>query len=296
MTTASPSNGQHESLTKDPTNLKEAIDWILRVTNKDGQGNGASGSSTHMFCELAAALRDLLSDVDQELLDNERTLVSEVVDTIRDVGGTYYLKEMIIMFGQGLQGMVMGKGGSSSGINGIAEHGICCKNGTSTYKSSYDSSKATWDKVRADDANVITCAKTMMGCIPLIFGAITYIYWKSSYGSGSGFDCHDYLKALGYKDSELNSEKKSSTDIKSIIEGAFPAFSEVRKKSNDSTYAKFLMDLEKEASNSKHSGQPGIALFKPGMNPTSVNLVLRGLSERRCTLYRACRIHWSTED
>ncbi|GFE56037.1 variant erythrocyte surface antigen beta subunit, putative [Babesia ovis] len=243
---------QQTGLLKSPTNLKEAIDWILRVTNKDGQGNGASGSSTHMFCELAAALRDLLSDVDQELLANERNLVSEVVDTIRDVGGTYFLKEMIIMFGQGLQGMVMGKGSSTTGVTDIAEHGICSKGGSSSgyaSKSSYNASSATWENVRNSDANVITCAKTMMGCIPLVFGAITYIYWKSSYKGGNGFRCHDYLKALGYKDSELNSDiTKQSSKVKELLEKCFNGLDKVKDKVSNATYAKFLMDLEANTS------------------------------------------------
>nr|BAN65067.1 variant erythrocyte surface antigen- beta subunit [Babesia bovis] len=29
----------HQSLTVAPTNLKEAIDWVLRVTGKDGKKN-----------------------------------------------------------------------------------------------------------------------------------------------------------------------------------------------------------------------------------------------------------------
>ncbi|EDO06929.1 variant erythrocyte surface antigen-1 alpha subunit [Babesia bovis T2Bo] len=48
------------SLTDAPTNLKEAIDWVLRVTGKDGKDNG------ECICGLAAAVTDLLQSVELE--------------------------------------------------------------------------------------------------------------------------------------------------------------------------------------------------------------------------------------
>ncbi|EDO06050.1 variant erythrocyte surface antigen-1 alpha subunit [Babesia bovis T2Bo] len=50
------------SLTEAPTNLKEAIDWVLRVTGKDGKPL----SGDECICGLAAAVTDLLQSVTLE--------------------------------------------------------------------------------------------------------------------------------------------------------------------------------------------------------------------------------------
>ncbi|EDO08329.1 variant erythrocyte surface antigen-1 alpha subunit [Babesia bovis T2Bo] len=50
------------SLTEAPTNLKEAIDWVLRVTGKDGKKLGDG----ECICGLAAAVTDLLQSVQLE--------------------------------------------------------------------------------------------------------------------------------------------------------------------------------------------------------------------------------------
>ncbi|EDO07874.1 variant erythrocyte surface antigen-1 alpha subunit [Babesia bovis T2Bo] len=49
------------SLTEAPTNLKEAIDWVLRVTGRDGKEN-----KDECICGLAAAVADLLQSVELE--------------------------------------------------------------------------------------------------------------------------------------------------------------------------------------------------------------------------------------
>eukprot|EP00371_Babesia_bovis_P003667 XP_001612314.1 variant erythrocyte surface antigen-1, alpha subunit [Babesia bovis T2Bo] len=51
------------SLTDAPTNLKEAIDWVLRVTGKDGK---ELNKETECICGLAAAVTDLLQSVQLE--------------------------------------------------------------------------------------------------------------------------------------------------------------------------------------------------------------------------------------
>ncbi|EDO05997.1 variant erythrocyte surface antigen-1 alpha subunit [Babesia bovis T2Bo] len=49
------------SLTDAPTNLKEAIDWVLRVTGRDGRSN-----KDECICGLASAVTDLLQSVQLE--------------------------------------------------------------------------------------------------------------------------------------------------------------------------------------------------------------------------------------
>ncbi|EDO05217.1 variant erythrocyte surface antigen-1 alpha subunit [Babesia bovis T2Bo] len=52
------------SLTKAPTNLKEAIDWVLRVTGRDGKS--LDEKNGECICGLAAAVTDLLQSVELE--------------------------------------------------------------------------------------------------------------------------------------------------------------------------------------------------------------------------------------
>eukprot|EP00371_Babesia_bovis_P000519 XP_001609166.1 variant erythrocyte surface antigen-1, beta subunit [Babesia bovis T2Bo] len=130
----------YSSLTQAPTNLKEAIDWVLRVTGRDGKENKAAAkpapagtdSSPHCLCYLAKAVKDLLYDAkdpgspgpspdrywDDLLLDQEKTLVlpvltdlgllstgstSAVSTTTTCAGGTEVIKALIDQLAQGLQ-------------------------------------------------------------------------------------------------------------------------------------------------------------------------------------------------
>ncbi|EDO06999.1 variant erythrocyte surface antigen-1 alpha subunit [Babesia bovis T2Bo] len=52
----------YSSLTEAPTNLKEAIDWVLRVTGRDGKAL----NKDECICGLAAAVTDLLQSVELE--------------------------------------------------------------------------------------------------------------------------------------------------------------------------------------------------------------------------------------
>ncbi|EDO07798.2 variant erythrocyte surface antigen-1 beta subunit [Babesia bovis T2Bo] len=142
----------YDSLTTAPTNLKEAIDWVLRVTGKDGKKNEKPTASTsngpHCLCYLAKAVKDLLYDAkDPEypgpspkrywsdiLLEQEKTLVLPVLTDLgllsvgstsaaRDTcaGGTEVIKALIDHLAQGLQKWV-----------GWQEKGDeCCLKGTS---------------------------------------------------------------------------------------------------------------------------------------------------------------------
>eukprot|EP00371_Babesia_bovis_P000015 XP_001608630.1 variant erythrocyte surface antigen-1 [Babesia bovis T2Bo] len=127
----------YNSLTKPPTNLKEAIDWVLRVTGKDGKKNEktapaappSTSNAPHCLCYLAKAVKDLLYDAkdpgspgpsqqrywDTLLLDQEKTLVLPVLTDLgllgdstsaaRDTcaGGTEVIKTLIDHLALGLQ-------------------------------------------------------------------------------------------------------------------------------------------------------------------------------------------------
>eukprot|EP00371_Babesia_bovis_P000802 XP_001609449.1 variant erythrocyte surface antigen-1, beta subunit [Babesia bovis T2Bo] len=143
----------HESLTQAPTNLKEAIDWVLRVTGKDGKKNEAAkpastSNGPHCLCYLAKAVKDLLYDAkdpgspgpstdrywDDLLLTEERTIVNPVLQDLGLVhsgstsaasstcaGGTEVIGTLIEQLALGLQKWV---GWQDTGDD-------CCLKGTS---------------------------------------------------------------------------------------------------------------------------------------------------------------------
>ncbi|EDO08169.2 variant erythrocyte surface antigen-1 beta subunit [Babesia bovis T2Bo] len=127
------------SLTDAPTNLKEAIDWVLRVTGKDGKKNVAAKQSPpastsngpHCLCYLAKAVKDLLYDArcpgspgpspkrnwDDILLLEEQSIVNPVLEdlgllsgesgtvstTFTNAGGTEVIRTLIDQLALGLQ-------------------------------------------------------------------------------------------------------------------------------------------------------------------------------------------------
>nr|BAN66054.1 variant erythrocyte surface antigen- beta subunit [Babesia bovis] len=122
----------HQNLTVAPTNLKEAIDWVLRVTGKDGKKNtvqppASTTSGPHCLCYLAKAVKDLLYDAkdpgspgpsternwDELLLGQEQSIVHPVLTdlglvnsastTTTCAGGTEVIKALIDHLAQGLQ-------------------------------------------------------------------------------------------------------------------------------------------------------------------------------------------------
>ncbi|EDO05971.2 variant erythrocyte surface antigen-1 beta subunit [Babesia bovis T2Bo] len=145
----------YESLTTPPTNLKEAIDWVLRVTGRDGKKNAPAAqqppqSSTsngpHCLCFLAKAVKDLLYDArspgspgpipdrywDDLLLGQEKDIVKPVLTDLGLLsggstsaasstcsGGTEVIKALIDHLALGLQKWV-----------GWQEGDTCCLKGT----------------------------------------------------------------------------------------------------------------------------------------------------------------------
>ncbi|EDO05225.2 variant erythrocyte surface antigen-1 beta subunit [Babesia bovis T2Bo] len=141
----------HSSLTVAPTNLKEAIDWVLRVTGKDGKSNKdpakpATPPQFSCLCFLAKAVKDLLYDArspespgptserywNELLLEQESDIVHPVLTDLgllsggstsaaRNTcsGGTEVIKALIDQLALGLQKWV-----------GWQEGDTCCLKGT----------------------------------------------------------------------------------------------------------------------------------------------------------------------
>ncbi|GIX65005.1 variant erythrocyte surface antigen-1 family protein [Babesia caballi] len=137
-----------------PSNLKEAIDWILRVTGKDTVGGSQNGSS-----QLADAVSKLLKDVkasSSELQDQ-----FEAIKTTLNPGGS---NGLIDNLATGLAKFI-----GYDGNNGIKSN---------SYKVTYDGG-ATWQDLQSSDG-AQKSAKIFLGCVPLCFYGLSYLYWRCS--------------------------------------------------------------------------------------------------------------------
>ncbi|EDO05882.1 variant erythrocyte surface antigen-1 alpha subunit [Babesia bovis T2Bo] len=109
------------SLTEAPTNLKEAIDWVLRVTGKDGKA--LNKDKGECICGLAAAVTDLLQSVQLEYngyqgesngtdpkkgppKGNVTERLNELFSLVQGLGGTAVVRTYIDQLAQVLSALV----------------------------------------------------------------------------------------------------------------------------------------------------------------------------------------------
>ncbi|GIX65963.1 variant erythrocyte surface antigen-1, alpha subunit [Babesia caballi] len=100
-------------LTDCPSNLKEAIDWILRVTGKDGGGVGQNGTK-----ELANAVSALLDGVEFSETGLQKTL-SDIKETLKTDDGNGLIGNMAAGLADFIGYQSSGSGGEI-GDKGIA--------------------------------------------------------------------------------------------------------------------------------------------------------------------------------
>ncbi|GIX61807.1 variant erythrocyte surface antigen-1 family protein [Babesia caballi] len=219
-----------KSLTDCPSNLKEAIDWILRVTGKDG-GGGSGGTE-----QLATAVTDLINTAGVKNINPKITIEKILIDNLATGLATFI---------------------GYSGTNGI-------KSGS--YKSTYGVG-ARWQYLQLNDG-AQKCAKIFLGCLPMIFSALSYLYWRCSQpmnhggwnemtlGGGNGFSLRYFMESIGYNGvTDLDMTKNGSK-----IEGsAFSGLTEFNGAMTKATtphppppsncaYATFTKQLREEVS------------------------------------------------
>ncbi|GFE55246.1 variant erythrocyte surface antigen beta subunit, putative [Babesia ovis] len=100
---------QQTGLLISPTNLKEAIDWILRLTGKDGQKN------EKCLCLLSEVIHDLVRDVEGYLDKEERGVVRGTLLDLQGVEGTRRISNLLVGVAKGLQKFVGYIDGNASG-------------------------------------------------------------------------------------------------------------------------------------------------------------------------------------
>ncbi|GFE52784.1 variant erythrocyte surface antigen beta subunit, putative [Babesia ovis] len=276
----------HSSLLKSPTNLKEAIDWILRVTNKDGQ-QGGQDAENHCWCDLANGVTDLLEGVENHLDPEEKKIVQNIIDVLYDVGGTKHVKALIEKVASQLAKFIgYQETSNSGGGGGIGKGGIgCCgksgSNGGSgpcpcgsnkkgkckgkKYESKYtqsdkfDESLGGGDDSDDDTTNnkvreaKLRCAKILLGCIPFVFSGLSYMAWISKQSSDNNYkvSLRHYVERMGYKWDQwrCKSNQEVELDLLSEVFDSSEVFGAEADKGKN--YAQYLEKLREKAEKEK---------------------------------------------
>ncbi|GIX64579.1 uncharacterized protein BcabD6B2_40140 [Babesia caballi] len=133
------------------------------------------------------------------------------------------------------------------------------------YASSYRPS-ATWD-----GSHEVKCAMIFLGCLPLYYYGVTYLYWRCNGNNGwtaltfnggrEGFDLKWYMQAMGFEPSSLNVNKKGSE----FVTTAFKGFNSLLTTDSNSTprYFTYISELRNNigASRSDFSHCPLVSLY-----------------------------------
>lgn len=155
---------EKKSLSDCPTNLKEAIDWVLRVTGKD---NGKDAKTIDLAGAAHTLVKDLLGEDGKHVKEvlgtnggdaqenSQSTLVKNILKNGNGICGTSCTGTgdknaiccLIKKLGDVLQTFIGYNGGGKMGVNGIS------KKDSTPYTSSYKES-ATWKDA---DNNTTPC-------------------------------------------------------------------------------------------------------------------------------------------
>ncbi|GIX61474.1 variant erythrocyte surface antigen-1 family protein [Babesia caballi] len=231
------------SLSDCPSNLKQAIDWILRVTGKDGGVGGDSGGADG----LATAVNALISTAG---LNNRKSPIRIEQDLINTLA-------------EGLAKFIGYESGSGNiGNGGIAVGGQPLDPGANSgpgYKLTYHRSSATWkDQVEGGDGNSETkkklCAKIFLGCLPLYYQPLTYIYWGCHEKGGGwgnqtlgGGALKSYFDSQGLLPLYVDRSKRGAHIAESALKG-FQEFATAATSLSaaNSPYVSFTNELQKK--------------------------------------------------
>ncbi|GIX64159.1 variant erythrocyte surface antigen-1 family protein [Babesia caballi] len=219
-----------KKLTEPPTNLKEAIDWVLCMSGNDGRRGGRE--AIKMLAEKVIGLVGPLNHGGR----NYGHVHGQHIGTLLggDFSGSGYGAgnyKPIESLGNGLR-VLIGWQGGTVGQNGVGKPG--------GYQSSYSDENPS-QTVKDEKA-----AKTFLGSIPLIFFALGFLYWQCK-GGWAGKDLSDgpmkaFLDALGFPAEQLNKDTDGSQ-----ISAMFAHFDEFRNVDPTPTFPAFLKKVDKES-------------------------------------------------
>ncbi|GIX60759.1 variant erythrocyte surface antigen-1 family protein [Babesia caballi] len=125
----------------------------------------------------------------------------------------------------------------------------------------YDAQSVKWTP---GNSVVQTCAKIFLGCLPLYYQALTYLYWRC-HSNGGGWNAmtlgggplKDFLHSMWYDPSKVHVVKRGQSVV-SVLDGKFVDL-KVKLGTPNTSYPKFLSELHTKgkeslsSSNTTHS-------------------------------------------
>ncbi|GIX61335.1 variant erythrocyte surface antigen-1 family protein [Babesia caballi] len=223
--------GEKGKLTEWPENLKEVIDWFLRVAEMDPESNGL-GNTTK------------LKDAVQKL-GGFTAATTHVGDLSVDGLFNYVARA--------LQHFI----GYNSGSRQLEGKGV----GSLGYTSSY-SNKAQWNGELYDSGSYQAnkAASIFLGSMPMVYYFVTYLYWRCSNSNHDGWSTgklndaqsglNNFMLQMDFPSEQLSTINGSA--IVKLIEGkpnGFDGLAEVYK--GDDPYENFLKKLKGKYGESK---------------------------------------------
>ncbi|GIX61896.1 variant erythrocyte surface antigen-1 family protein [Babesia caballi] len=209
-----------KKLTECPSNLKEAIDWILRVTGKDGQ----DGSSQNGTQQLAGAVAGLLDGVQSSSpqLESKLSEIKKDLTTDGNNGIINALADGLKKFKEGIQ-----TSGSSSNV----------------YQALNNSSLTS---------KVPKAGEIFLGCVPLCFYGLSYLYWRCSEKGGGWYGLtftdptapalKNFMVSMGFDTKQLKGERQGGTGQK--VAEALQSFQELKSAvENEKSLTKFFSTI-----------------------------------------------------
>ncbi|GIX65982.1 variant erythrocyte surface antigen-1 family protein [Babesia caballi] len=233
-------------LTDWPENLKDVIDWFLRVGGKD------SVSTTDKGGALKNAVYQL-----------------EGKDVLENALGNGNLEGLFGSVAKGLQSFI---GYDTNGTHEFTGNGIAAKSG---YTSSY-SKEAQWDgqlnQPNSEDAK--KAAILFLCYMPLLYLSLIYLYWKCTighnYGGWGSYSLHRtndplglFMSAMGFKINEL--QNKSGSEVSESLTRDPDGFGELQKApKNEYYFSSYLGKVSEygQSEISKPASCPLYALYK----------------------------------
>ncbi|GIX64187.1 variant erythrocyte surface antigen-1 family protein [Babesia caballi] len=277
------SAGQGKSLTTPPENLKEAIDWVLRVSGRDNNQKddeaikGLAGTLQAMLNGdpgvVKEEVKEKFGEVSKSVMENFSKSKTQIYQTSER--GFAVPHGILHKFSKGLEPFPSGSAAISREkaerwalavreetlqnlikdlANGLKKFvaptsGIVQGSVASAYKPD-----AKWESLQAAERK--DCAIIFLAILPLLYIAVTYLYWRCSLSndssepfvswSGQRFNSNKglkkYMAALGYTEKDLNESEKGQ-DIASHLQSAFST--ELSGNVSSQDYPDFLEKLQK---------------------------------------------------
>ncbi|GIX65784.1 variant erythrocyte surface antigen-1 family protein [Babesia caballi] len=241
------SNTPKSSLATRPTNLKEAIDWVLRISGMDKKGDDGKGKWG--ISKLAWTLYNLLEAVikDQKNVPNKERLLLHLTTFQGWLKSDYQLETNprgpIHTFALRLQEFIGYNGGDKPDGRGIGKK--------DEYTSSYDKDTARWGNVsNGDEKNVAlnfldAVIRIVLGLSKLYWQCYHEARWKNQRLIGNGSDLATTLVSHGYDTNQINGDNKTGEVIVNRLKTTFPELETAIGSA--SSYEAFLKTLKGNA-------------------------------------------------